>query len=54
MLQEDSFFNGFSYGQDDIDCSILFGDFKDNMIMGMRREDDDQDEELLDFLKNLV
>lgn len=54
MVQEDLFFNGFSFGQDDIECAVLFGDLKDDMMLGIRRDDDDQDEELLDFLKNLV
>ena len=54
MLQEDLFFSGFSYGQDDFKCAVLFGDVKDDKVVGWRRDDDDQEEELLDFLKNLV
>ena len=54
MVQEDLYFSGFSFGQDDLECAVLFGDMKDDKLMGLRRDDDDQEEELLDFLKNLV
>jgi hypothetical protein len=52
VVQEDLFFDGFSYGQDDIECAVLFGELNDDVVRANEKED--QGEELLDFLKNLV